>query len=197
MKRFYYGLAAWVDAQVGLVIDYVEKSGLSENTILIFSADHGASLGEFGAVAKFLFNRASQRVPLIISLPGMQQGVQDNKVCSMVDFARTIFHLLDIEIPKQFKGRNLLEVIEGETFAFGTIGYGSAVSYPLQYDASGRYDENHAWPRRACVRTNRFRLDMNIRMNGRSVSEAEEDLFFVDRNLCPEESVNLAQSAQY
>jgi len=197
MKAYYYGLAAWVDSQVGLVLDYVRKAGLAENTVLIFGADHGASLGESGAYAKFLFNRASQRVPLIISVPGMRQGEVESEICSMIDFARTVFNILDVPVPEQFRGRNLFEKAEEEIEVFGTIGYGSTFSYPMQYDAVGTYKDGAPWPRRACIRTNRYRLDMNIRMGGKLVSEEEEDLFFVDRAKCPEESGNMAQENIY
>lgn len=197
MKQLYYGLAAWVDSQVGLIINFLEKKGLMKNTIIVVNSDHGCNLGECGTYAKFLFSPHSQKVPLIISHPDMKPSV-NHRLCSNIDLAATLFSLTDLPKPEQFKGKNLFDTAWNDNEpVYATIGFGEDCSYPLQYDAIGRYNADEAWPRRACIRTEAYRLDMNIRINGVTVKKEDEDIFFTDSLLYPEEDVNLAGDKRY
>jgi arylsulfatase A-like enzyme len=70
MRRLYYGLAAYVDAQVGRLIDHLDGRGLRERTLVIFSSDHGTTLYDHGFNGKHNYYDESWRVPLILSMPG-------------------------------------------------------------------------------------------------------------------------------
>jgi arylsulfatase A-like enzyme len=69
-RRLYYGSAAYCDAQIGRLIDYLDRSGLRENTLVIFTSDHGTQLYDHGFRDKHNYYDASWRVPLLMSLPG-------------------------------------------------------------------------------------------------------------------------------
>lgn len=69
-RRLYYDLAAYCDAQIGRLVTYLDESGLRENTMVIFSSDHGTTLFDHGFKNKHTFYDSSWRVPLIISMPG-------------------------------------------------------------------------------------------------------------------------------
>ncbi len=197
MKQLYFALAAWGDTQVGLVMDYLKENNLVEDTIFVVNSDHGCNLGECSAYAKFLFSPKSQQVPLIVAAPGMTPKVEET-ICSNIDLGRTLFALAGIEAPAQFKGRDLLSKEQPENPAvYATIGYGEDCSYPLQYDAVGDFAEGIGWPRRACIRTQSFRLEMSVRVNGRAATEEEEDIFFTDCTRYPAEDVNLAADPAY
>ncbi len=198
MKKYYYALVSWVDHEVGEVMAYLDKNHMLDDTMIIIGADHGVALGEGGKWSKFTYHKVSQQVPLIISSPKMvEKDVEEMRVCSNIDFPRTLFGLLDIDAPEQFKGTDLLNTSDYPEEVYASIGYGSSSSYPMQYDAVGRYKDNHGWPRRSCIRTGRYRLDINTRMDSQSVKVEDEDMFFVDCLKFPDESVNMANNPAY
>lgn len=197
MKRDYFDLVAWVDEQVGVILESVKQIANGRDTIVIFNSDHGVSLGENASFGKMTFNGCAQKVPLIIAyVPDQEKGTVVQELCSNIDLGRTIFGLAQVGPDPQFGGRDLLkEGPSGEVYA--SIGYGSKWSFPFGYDAVGDYKEGCAWPRRACLRRGTYRLDMNVRINSEPVPEAEEDLFFTDSAVCPEENVNLCRDPRY
>lgn len=70
LRKLYYGLAAYCDAQIGRLIDYLDESGLRENTLVIFSSDHGLQLFDHGFNDKHNYYDSTWRVPFIMSMPG-------------------------------------------------------------------------------------------------------------------------------
>ena len=197
MQRYYYYVVAWIDEQVGKIVSFLDELEQDRETVIILNSDHGVSLGENSAYGKMTFSYCVQRVPLIISGgSSLPRGVCETGLCSNIDLGRTIFGLAGVEADDQFHGRDLLkDGPSGE--AYGSIGYGSRYSYPFGYDAVGEYQTSVGWPRRACLRRRSYRLDMNVRMNGKAVGREMEDLFFVDHARCPEENVNMKKEPEY
>ena len=189
---YYYGLVSWIDSQVGRVLSALDESGQRENTVVVFDADHGASLGEGRVFAKHTFAPQVHRIPRIISQPGtVPRGQVRDDICEGLDLARTLFALAGIESPEQFKGRDLMDSTPPEA-VFGTIGYGYRSSWAFPYLGHGRYPDDHGWPRRACVRTERYRLDRTVRRDGEIVGPEERDMFFCDWKEDPFETRNRA-----
>jgi arylsulfatase A-like enzyme len=79
IRRHYYGLAAYCDAQVGRVLGYLDSAGLCEETLVIFTSDHGQQYWDHGFNNKHSYYDASWRVPLVMSMPGTlpQETAQD------------------------------------------------------------------------------------------------------------------------
>lgn len=199
VKAYYYGLTAWIDDQVGEILHLLEERELLENTVLIVNADHGALRGECRGLGKHLFQRASQAVPLIIADPDMssrQRGSRVKQICSNIDLPRTLFGLLGVAIPEQFRGCDLFSGKYPQE-VYGTIGYGEADSYAFPLVRAGRLPGNRGWPRRACIRTQRYRLDISSRIDATYTDMSNEDLFFVDTQVCPEENRNMAAIPEY
>ena len=69
VRRLYYGYAAYCDAQVGRLLDYLDGRGLRENTLVVFTSDHGQQYFDHGFNDKHNFYDASWRIPFIISQP--------------------------------------------------------------------------------------------------------------------------------
>ncbi len=196
-KVCYYGMVRWVDDQVGRILDVLKKKGILNNTILVFGADHGVMLGENHRYAKQNFSCWSQRVPLILAYDGfVEKGVRRWDLCENLDLGKTLFSLIGISAPDQFCGRALFSEKSPE-FVYGSIGYGEPESYTFPNKKHGRYLKDRGWPRRACIRSVDYRLDMNIQIDGESVIGVEEDIFLADLKKDPWEQYNLADDETY
>lgn len=114
---FYYGLMKQVDAEIGMVLDAIEASTHKDNTIIIFTSDHGEMAGAHGFEGKMLPYQEAQRVPLIFYGPNIPKGKIDNTtlVCNGWDVLPTILAMNDIKIPSQLHGLSLCDfMIKGE-----------------------------------------------------------------------------------
>lgn len=106
----YYGLLELADQSVGRILDALEASGLRDRTAVILVADHGEMAGEHGIMLKFNFREAAVRIPLVVSVPGMEPFVSDRLV-SGVDVYRAAVDLLGIEadtVDAAVAGRSLI-----------------------------------------------------------------------------------------
>lgn len=192
MRKYYYALVLWVDDQVGRIIQTLKKHKMYEDTILVFTADHGANRGENGALAKQTFQLSSHHIPLIIS-DGTKAVRRD--VCSNLDIAPTLLAMNGIDIPAQFEGVDLFSATHDEVYSI--VGYGKRSSRAFPNKCQGVYSETQGWPQRACIRTAQYRLDMNVLINDEWVSEAEEDIYFTDCLKDPYEQHNLVHEEEY
>lgn len=90
LRRRYYGLAAYVDSQVGRLVSYLDERGLREETLIIFSSDHGAEFFDHGFNNKHNYHDATWRVPLIMSMPGTLPQAQTRGFAVWTDIPATI-----------------------------------------------------------------------------------------------------------
>ena len=107
----YYASVAYVDAQVGKVLDALEKAGLEDETIVIFTSDHGFHLGEHDFWAKVSLHEESAAVPLIISVPGKKPAVCDS-FAELLDLYPTLSKLCGLEVPERLQGKDLSPVLD-------------------------------------------------------------------------------------
>ncbi len=107
----YYASVAFMDAQVGKVLDALEKSGEAANTIVIFTSDHGYHLGEHDFWAKVSLRDESAMVPLIIKAPGKKPAVCDSLV-ELLDLYPTVASLCGLEVPSRLQGKNLTPLLD-------------------------------------------------------------------------------------
>lgn len=188
----YHALVAWVDAEIGRVVEHLEARGMLDDVILIFSADHGVSLGEGNRLLKHTFAPESHRIPQIISWPGrLPAGDVRSEVCESLDLVRTLCALTGVPPADTFEGRDLFGS-KPTGVAFATLGYGEPDSLHTPNAGNGTWSDGGGWPRRSCIRTDRYRLDMTTRRNGKAVTPDEEDLFLCDVVEDPAERVNRA-----
>ena len=119
----YMGLAAYVDSEFGRLLSALDEQGLSENTIVIFSADHGKNLGQWGSGEKDVFDRNVFRVPFVWSWPGhIPAGKVSDAPCEIIDMGRTLLGLAGISdlAPQEWRGRDLFADEPAEA-GFGSI----------------------------------------------------------------------------
>ncbi len=105
-RAAYLGLCTFVDRQIGRVLDALDASGQTDETLIIFTSDHGEMLGEKGFWAKSTMYDSSARVPLIIAGPGVGVARRTEPV-SLIDIAPTISNQFGIE-NRDYSGENLL-----------------------------------------------------------------------------------------
>jgi choline-sulfatase len=193
----YQALVAWLDAQVAQVLGRLDALGLRESTIVVFGSDHGASLGENGLLSKVVFAPQSQRVPLIVAWPGtLPEGVRREDLAQNLDLARTLCALCGVPPAETFGGRDLF-ADPAPAAVFGFVGSGNPGARASVAAQTGAWRNGGGWPRRGCVRTDRFRLDLNLRQDGAPIDPAEEDIFLADWRADPDERCNLADDPQH
>jgi arylsulfatase A-like enzyme len=107
-----------VDEQVGRILGALEETGQIDNTVVVFTSDHGEHLGDHGLVQKGPPGYDScARVPLVVSAPGhARRGATASALVEAVDLAPTILDLCGIQTPPWFQGRTLLPLLRGEAY---------------------------------------------------------------------------------
>ncbi|MCX7046683.1 MAG: sulfatase-like hydrolase/transferase [Candidatus Sumerlaeota bacterium] len=112
----YYRMIEKVDAEIGRVLEALRKAGQEDNTLIIFTSDHGECAGAHGFNQKTVFYEESARVPLIVNFKGkISKGVSDKLVNTGIDILPTMIDFAGIEIPKKLPGRSLRPLAMGET----------------------------------------------------------------------------------
>ena len=105
-----------VDEHFGKILDHLEQTGELENTIVIFSTDHGESCGDHGLTQKGpRFFEGMVNVPLIMALPGaFQAGLKSDALVELTDIMPTLMECVGLPIPDDVQGRSLLPILTGE-----------------------------------------------------------------------------------
>jgi len=110
----YYASVAYVDAQVGKVLDALEKAGLTDKTIIVFTSDHGYHLGEHDFWAKVSLRDESAGVPLIVCVPGKKPAVCHSFV-ELLDLYPTVSNLCGLEVPGNVQGKDISRMFDDPT----------------------------------------------------------------------------------
>jgi choline-sulfatase len=144
----YYASVSYMDAQVGKVLRTLEEEGLADNTIVIFTSDHGFHLGEHGFWMKVSLKEESVRVPLIIKVPGKKAQVCDSFV-ELLDLYPTISELACIIPPDYIQGENIAPTLDDPSYevrdmAFSVHVWNGGHSFLLRNEkwAFIQYDED-------------------------------------------------------
>lgn len=111
----YFGMIKCIDDNIGRLLKLLRDNKLLDNTILVFTSDHGDLCGEHGLVNKGVPMDGSARVPFIISYPAkMAKGVRVDKVMSVVDFTPSLLSFCGMESPMEYEGRDLSDLWKGK-----------------------------------------------------------------------------------
>lgn len=137
-----------VDESIGRLLDYLEDSGLDENTIVIYTSDQGFFLGEHGWYDKRFMYEEAHKMPLLIWGPDMK-GLADKHMITNADFAPTILDLAGIDAPDDMQGASFADVIKGKDM----LKWRDAVYYHYY-----EYPAVHAVNRHYGIRTDKYKL---------------------------------------
>ena len=184
IKAAYYAMIENVDYNVGRLIDALEDTGQIENTLILFTSDHGEMLGDHGIFLKgpYLYDPAV-RVPLILSYPReFQRGVRSDALVELVDLAPTLLDLIGFPIPERMQGRSFLSICHGEN----DLHHHKDYVYSEFYNSSASYRD--PYPYLTMVRDKKFKI---VAYGGMELGE------LYDMENDPGEVINLWNDAGY
>jgi len=113
----YYAMVTCQDHHVGRLLDALEATGQRDETIVVFTADHGLAVGSHGLLGKCNLYEHSARVPLLIDAPDIREGHRSDALCGHYDFYPTLFDLLGLDVSDTVGGQSYAPVLRGETLS--------------------------------------------------------------------------------
>ena len=118
IKAYYYGMISQIDRNIGRILDALERSGELENTLVVFTADHGENLGDHHLLFKGTTYDCVTNVPLIIASPGLiQKGESRDQLCCTIDLMPTLLDLVNVPVPEPspIQGKSLVDTLLDST----------------------------------------------------------------------------------
>lgn len=173
----YYASISFMDAQVGRVLDSLERHGLADNTIVVFASDHGYHLGEHGLWKKQSLFEESARVPLVIATPGTDRaGAVAEAPVALLDLYPTLTELCGVDAPANLQGQSLVPLLNDPT----ATGRGWALTQMVRGGGRGKSAPLTGYS----LRTERWRYS--------EWNEGERGRLLYDHDADPKERRNLA-----
>lgn len=121
LRHGYYACVSYIDAQVGRLLDTLDRLQLTDRTIIVLLGDHGFHLGEQGLWTKANNYELSTRVPLIISVPGIQNsGTRCNRAVEFVDIFPTLAEVCSLPVPTDLEGVSMQPLLQNPHLAWKT-----------------------------------------------------------------------------
>jgi len=148
----YLSTANGLDRNIGKILDYLDKTGLSKNTVVIYASDQGFYMGEHGWFDKRFIYEESLKTPFVIRYPGViKPGSTVNQLISNIDWAPTVLDLAGAKIPSGIQGKSFLPLLDKNAKANKTW---REAAYYHYYEFP---EPHHVYPHFG-VRTKRYKL---------------------------------------
>ncbi|MBI9017824.1 MAG: sulfatase [Phycisphaerae bacterium] len=178
-RRNYYAMTTNLDKNIGRILKHLDTNGLAENTIVIFSSDHGEMFGAQGRRAKNIFYNEACQIPFLVRWPNKIKPGTSNANISTVDMMPTILGLANINAPDSAEGMNLAHL------ATGNDGPEPECAFMQGTGATANWDTGHEW---RAIRNQKFTY-------AKYLVDGKELLF--DNVNDPYQINNLAQNPTY
>ena len=179
LKHGYYAAVSYTDAQVGKVLDELDRLGLRDNTIVILWGDHGWKLGEHDAWCKHSTAENDTNAPLILSVPGMKNaGGKTNALVEFVDIYPTLSELAGLPLPGHLEGTSVTPLLDQPARAWKSAAFS-------QYPRNGNGTRLMGYS----MRTDRYRFTVWVERADHSRVHATE---LYDHQTDPQENTNIA-----
>ncbi|MCM2373452.1 sulfatase [Aporhodopirellula aestuarii] len=184
LKHGYYACVSYMDAQLGRVLDELDRLELTDNTIVILWGDHGWKLGEHNRWCKHSNVEDDARAPLVISVPGMKHAGRSTKaLVEFVDIYPTLVDLANLPLPEHLEGTSFRPVLDRPEETWKTAAFSQ---YPRT--VNGRRLMGYS------MRTDRYRFTRWVHIDDHTKVDAEE---LYDHQTDPQENQNVAGQAGY
>jgi arylsulfatase A-like enzyme len=188
LRHGYYACVSYVDAQIGKVLDGLEREGLSENTVVVLWGDHGWQLGDHGLWHKHTNFEIATRAPLLISVPKSLGSLGVGKKCDapveFVDVYPTLSEVCGLPVPSKLEGSSLKDLLDDPSISRNDI----AISqYPRRDPESGKDLMGYS------IRNSRWRATFWRERNGAEIIATE----LYDELNDPSETVSVAQVPEH
>lgn len=204
IRAIHYGMINFIDDAIGRVLDTLRELGIDENTVIMFTSDHGDSMGAHGVIQKQnFFYDSFTHLPFIVSWPGHMESKRCEHLVELVDVMPTLLDFAGCEIPFGVQGKSLASYLQGGEYhprEFAVIESGENGEPPRVSELTMRpespYDENcfpwcawrEAWLGKGkCIRTHDWKL--SVYANG------EGELYDLKND--PDELNNLLGNSKY
>ena len=147
--RDYLATTRSLDRNIGRLLDYLDRTGLSQNTVVIYASDQGFYLGEHGWFDKRWMYEESMRTPFVMRYPGVvAPGARVSQMIANIDFAPTLLDIAGVRAPADMQGRSFLPLLRRQSVRWRQAVYYHYYEYP---------DPHHVSPHFG-VRTERYKL---------------------------------------
>jgi arylsulfatase A-like enzyme len=110
----YYASIMFLDFQVGRILDALRAGGQEENTLVVFSSDHGLAIGSHGLFGKQNLYEHSMHAPLLLAGPGVPRGKRFDALCYLLDIFPTLGDLAGVPAPEGSEGKSLVPILAGK-----------------------------------------------------------------------------------
>ncbi len=119
-RAYYLANVTMIDDRIGEILQALERNGYLENTVVLFTSDHGDCLGDHGQSQKWTMYDIILHMPTIVWWPGrLPAGRRVDELCQVMDLGATILEMAGLEPPASFEARSLLPLLRGEPGASG------------------------------------------------------------------------------
>jgi len=180
-RELYYGLTHWLDDEIGKVLTSLADSEAADNTVVIYTTDHGENMGEHGLWWKNCVYEHASHVPLIVSWPARWKGGQRRtQACSLVDVVQTIAELGGADVPDDWNGDSMVRWLDNSGARWKDL----AISEYYAHNIASGY---------AMIRTGRYKYVYHTPPDENHPVERE----LYDLRSDPGEFNNLAGKAEY
>ena len=184
LKHGYYAAISYMDAQLGKVLDELDRLGLREKTIIVLWGDHGWKLGEHDAWCKHSNAENDTNAPLLISAPGTKQrGVRSDALVEFVDIYPTLSELAGLSLPSHLEGSSFKPLLDDARRPWKQAAFSQ---YPRTNNGQALMGYS--------MRTDHYRFTMWVHRNAPDKIDALE---LYDHKADPQENTNLAKLPQH
>jgi len=142
-RRQYSALVTLIDVQIGRILEALERRGMSANTYVIFSSDHGEMLGDHGLYHKSVGYEPALRVPLIVAGPGIEPGRVSDALVELIDLNPTLCELAGLPEQEDIDARSLVPVLRGVRAEHRAEIVSALRNFRLIRTAGHKYIENY------------------------------------------------------
>jgi uncharacterized sulfatase len=167
-----------MDAQVGKLLDALNRLNLSDNTIIVFWSDHGYNVGQHGQWQKQSLFEHSARTPMIIAVPGTTSGKTTARTVELLDIYPTLAELCGLKSPADLQGKSLVSLLKDPASKWDKAAFTQTTRIVNNRMIMGR-----------SVRTERWRYT--------EWNEGTDGIELYDYTTDPDEFVNLAKDSKY